>query len=125
MKVLQIANVAEKKDAAGKVVRTYATSAAGLPLFANKTITLVKGQFAIVNETEQTQTYGADGTLVALATPIKINQIVSVWESKAEAIAALYEEQANAIDGEAYLASLRGAAAPFNVNEALKQATGA
>lgn len=124
MKVLQIANVAEKKDAQGKVIRTYATSAAGVPLFANKSITLVKGQFAIVNEVLQTQTFNDKNELVPLDTPVKINQILSVWETKTQAIAAMHEDTATEIEADAYLNELRAKAAKFNVADLVANAAG-
>lgn len=108
MKIYQIATVAKSNDG----TREYGMTAAGLVFFPRtKDIKLVKGQFAIVDQVEQTMTYGADGeTLVKLEKPIINNIAVSVWDNKDAARNALHEDSINDIEDAAFLESLKAQA---------------
>lgn len=120
MKVLQIGNVAERKNHAGDITQ-YATSAAGVALFGNKNLKLVKGHFAIVEETFQTMGY-VEGVLKPLDTPKAITRILSVWATKAEALQAKNEDAFTEIEEDIMLAEARAKAKTFSVADAVKNA---
>lgn len=77
----------------------YCTSASGDNLQLRlKTMKPEVGQFALVQVVEQTHSYN-DPTdpnkLNELTTPVKVNRIMSLWKTKAEAKEALLEKTRN------------------------------
>lgn len=108
MKIYQIATVATSANG-----KEYGMTAAGLVFFPRtKDVKLVKGQFAIVDQVEQTMTYGEDGeTLVKLEKPIINNIALSVWPTKDAARNAVHEDAINEIEDAAFLNGLKAQAA--------------
>lgn len=86
--LFKIASVGQSND--GKT--TFINDLLGRIYFPkSKDMEVQAGHYAYSVEVEQTKTYDAQGELVDLATPRKLQQITAIWATKQQAIEALAE----------------------------------
>ena len=87
--LVKIVTVAESANG-----RQYGLDMLGRVYFPKKGIELNENDYAFIVKTQQTKTYGPDGTtLVDLAQPIDLMQVTATWKTKVEAIGAIAEMQ--------------------------------